>query len=374
MIDTVILTIPKSKFRNLDGSAKLNFEAQQQDSKKGYAKWVKNPTKEMLESGKYYPRLTGYKRFTEYSVKIEFSAPKLIFGNNLEELQDSDFNKIIDTLYDRLLDMEIKVSKLDLAEARVSAIHYSKNIELQNNYTARYVISELAKTNKRKSFDNTDFRYSNDGQSLQMYSKAHSFVIYDKMADLQKAERRAIDKDCNKFQRSLFDELPKEKEIVRFEARLSDYRKMKKVLGDLEFTEETKFNRVFSEKLSQKVLNYYWKKVYEQSKICFLPLTEPKEILEQICIKISKVKPFKKLQFVAMCLLAKDEKGLTELRSILYKNNTDRSWYRLVKEFQILSKNLQSKNPRDWIKQVEGGLLNYKKLEINKTKYDSSKK
>jgi hypothetical protein len=195
MIETVILTIPKSKFRNLDGSAKLNFEAQQQDLKKGYAKWIKNPTKDMFESGKYYPRLTGYKRFSKYSVKIEFSAPKLIFGNNLEELQDNDFNKIIDTLYDRLLDMEIKTSKEDLAEARVSAIHYSKNIELQNNYT--------------------DFRYLNDGQSLQMYSKAHSFVIYDKMADLQKADRLAIDKDNNKMQRSLFDELPKEKEIEK---------------------------------------------------------------------------------------------------------------------------------------------------------------
>ena len=67
---------------------------------------------------------------------------------------------------------------------------------------------------------------------------------------------------------------------------------------EIDFKEDVKFNRMFSEKLSQKITKLYWEKVTENSKICFLPTSEPKQILEQIAIKFPKSKPFKKLQMV----------------------------------------------------------------------------
>jgi hypothetical protein len=361
----VILTVPKHLVKNYDGTDRLGFEPQQQNSKIGFAKWVKNPSKALIETGKYYPRLTGIKRIKDYSVKIEFSAPKLLYGNNLEELEDKDFNKIIDTLYDRLLDMDVVIDKAVLAEAKVSAIHYSKNIEMQNGYTSQYVIRELRKANKRRSFDNTDFRYSNDGQSIQIYSKSHSLVIYDKIADLQKNDKRSIDNE-NKIQRGLFDELEVKPEIVRIEVRLSEYRKLKKTLDEIGFKEDVKFNRMFSEKLSQKITKLYWDMVTENSKICFLPTSEPKQILEQIAIKFPKSKPFKKLQMVAMVVLANSGNGITELRNILFKGNSDRSWYRIVSDYKTLTESLLNLNPRDWYKQIEEQLENYKKINIKK--------
>ena len=363
MIDTVILMLPKSKVKNTNGTDTLGFEPQYIKRKSSFAKWRKNPSKNLIESGYYYPRLTGIQRMKDFFVKIEFSAPKLLFRNNLEELTDDDFNIIIDALHDRLLEMDINIQKIDLAEAKVSGIHYSKNIELQNGYTAQYVIRELAKTNKRKSFDNTDFRYSNDGQSLQMYSKAHSLVIYDKISDLNKSDKRAIDKDENKIQRSLFEELATKTEIVRFEVRLSEYRKLKKILEEVEYKESLVFNKLFSEKLSQKIVKLYWDKITNNSKICYLPITDAKQILEQICIKYPNTKPAKKLQLVSMCMLAKDERGLTELRSILFKNNSDRSWYRLMQEYKELSHTLSATNPRDWIGQIQEGFTNYKPIK-----------
>ena len=364
MIDTVILTLPKYKVKNEQGNDKLGFDAQSQN--KFFSKWVKNPTKDLLESGNYYPRLTGIKRMQEYFVKIEFSVPKILYGNNLDELEDKDFNLVVDTLQKRLEDMGVYISKLDLAEAKVSAIHFSKNIELKDGVTAQYVIRQIRKTNKRKSFDNTDFRYGNDGQSIQFYSKAHSFVIYDKIADLHKNEKRAIDKDTNKFQASLFDELAKETEVVRFEVRLSEYQKLKGCLKEVGFNEDLKFNRLFSSSLSQKIVMKYWKSITDKSKICFYSFGEPKQILEQICIKFPKLKANKKIQLVGLLLLAKDDNGITELRTILCKNNTDRNWYRIAKDFQELTKTLQELNVRDWVKQIEQGLNNYSKYKQTK--------
>jgi hypothetical protein len=85
----MILSVPKHKVKNTNGSSVLGFEVQQQKASQGYIKAIKNPSKLMLGSGKYYPRLTGFKRYSDYSVKIEFSVPKLLFGNNVEELCSS---------------------------------------------------------------------------------------------------------------------------------------------------------------------------------------------------------------------------------------------------------------------------------------------
>ena len=62
-----------------------------------------NPTKNELKRGIYKPRLTVTKRMNrehkfEITLKIEFSIPKLIYGNNFDELTDNDFFIVIKKL------------------------------------------------------------------------------------------------------------------------------------------------------------------------------------------------------------------------------------------------------------------------------------
>ncbi len=120
-----------------------------------YMKLVRNPSKAEKETGKYFPRLTGYKRrfSQDANVRMEFSVPKLIFLNNLDELENKDFSKVIDTLQDRLQTMGVIVSKIILQNASVSSVHFSKNIKLEDGYTASHLICEMNKVNLRKSFD-----------------------------------------------------------------------------------------------------------------------------------------------------------------------------------------------------------------------------
>ena len=91
MIDTVCLLIPKDKLTILDlssyGVPKWNLHSNTDQ----YDKFVKNPSKRDLDSGLYFPRLTGYKRKSygqEANVRIEFSVPELLYLNNLDELED----------------------------------------------------------------------------------------------------------------------------------------------------------------------------------------------------------------------------------------------------------------------------------------------
>ena len=88
-------------------------------------------------------------------------------------------------------------------------VHYSKNIELNDGYTSRYVINELNKIDVNKRFDFEKTRYPNDGVSVVAHTKAHEYIIYDKIADLEKKKKRAIDKVRTSKQQSLFADFEK---------------------------------------------------------------------------------------------------------------------------------------------------------------------
>src|SRR3989338_5097722 len=62
MIDTVCLLIPKDKITSLDLTKSGVPSWSLQSKTEQYEKFVKNPSKKDLDSGLYFPRLTGYKR------------------------------------------------------------------------------------------------------------------------------------------------------------------------------------------------------------------------------------------------------------------------------------------------------------------------
>jgi len=208
MIDTICLLIPRDSMMYLSGVSSWELYSKTEQ----YEKHVRNPSKTEKETGKYFPRLTGYKRrfSQEANVRIEFSVPKLLYLNNLDELEDADFSEVIETLQERLKTMGVNVFKSILENASVSSVHFSKNIQLQGGYTSNYLISEMNKVNLRKSFDFAKTRFMNDGQSLYAHTTAHQLVIYDKIADLNKGEKRAIDKELTHYQKNLFGEFNKE--------------------------------------------------------------------------------------------------------------------------------------------------------------------
>lgn len=195
MIDTICLLIPKDKllFLSENNGPTWNLQSHTEE----YDKFVRNPTKLQKESGNYYPRLTGYKRkYTdERNVKIEFSIPKIIYNNNLDEVEENQFDEVINSLKNRLREMGIVATENVIKKAQVSSVHYSKNIELKDGYTVNQVISELNKIDLRKTFDFAKARFINDGQSLYLHTTSHEFTIYDKLSDMKKGKKRAIDKD-----------------------------------------------------------------------------------------------------------------------------------------------------------------------------------
>ena len=72
-----------------------------------FNRYVKNPSKSNLDTGNYFPRLTYYGKWfrQDASVRIEFSIPKLVYLNNLDELDNADFSNIISILKEIFLNL-----------------------------------------------------------------------------------------------------------------------------------------------------------------------------------------------------------------------------------------------------------------------------
>ncbi|MBT4367053.1 hypothetical protein HOD24_01550 [Candidatus Peregrinibacteria bacterium] len=350
MIDTVVLQIVRSDFQILDHSSFQPPTTLLETDRSGHSKYVNNPTKDMKSSGSYYPRLTVIKRGTAITLRIECSLPKLLFGNNLDELEEKDFDKVIHTLKVRLVDMGVLVSTNVLLTAQVLAIHFGKNIPLNAGYTASYVIRELAKVDLTQRLDLTTTQFRNEGMSLQYYSASHSCVFYDKIADLNKAKARAIDKDQTGMQFSIFDQIAEKKqrtEVLRLEVRLSKRRKLKEVLK----MKDPKICDLFKDEIAKQVVQKYWQGMVESGRL-LLVAEDPFALLDSILLAYPDIKPKQAVYLVGLGLLAK-EKGFRSIKQHLYGFGIKRTLQRIQKDFQQLQGLEGSDTAIGWLQQIE---------------------
>src|SRR3989344_2720740 len=291
MVDTMKLMLDKSMFWITDVSL---FQKERQNASRGYFTLVQNPTKAELLNRIYKPRLTLTKRFNtsrrfEETLSIELSLPKLLYMNNFDELQDSDFVRITELLSSVLKTMGVRIFSHVLLSAPVSAIHYSKNIPLTDGSTPHYLISKIKEANIPLALDVNQTDYRNDGHSYKWHSNSYEVAFYDKIKDLEmakKSEKRAIEND-NAIQLNLFETFKERKrlEVMRMEVRLNKRQKIGQLFRTLGIQSELTLKNLFSPTIAQQVLLHYLDELESKR----LPLfdykpTSPKSLLVDLVI------------------------------------------------------------------------------------------
>lgn len=370
MLDTVILNIPREQVRDITEGSVRPWDLQSRTGT--YEKYTKNPPRG-LHDGIYRPRLTGMKRSIGRGqkisfIKIEFSVPKLLFGNNLEEITDKDFPTIVDRLHNRLVEAGLVINKRDIANGSVAAFHPSKNIVLSGGYTASLVSRELAKININKKFDLNKTSFRNGGQSLQGYTQAHAVVVYDKIADLAQTKKRAIDKDPAPPQLSLFRKLKAEQpslEILRLEIRLTQKQKINAVLKKLGLESNPTFEQICKKDICQKIVQSYWDTIIEgENLFLFGTETNPKNLLKRILRQHPKMRAKNAVYLVGLNMLCNDEGGIRELRAALEKRQSQRGWYRITDGIELLNASRSDKALHGWVKQIRDAIKHFEPYRI----------
>lgn len=364
MIDTVVLSVPMTPKVVIRGGM-AGWDMVRRN--KGGELFVKNNA---AASGLYLPRVASYHRRAgnkqwNTHLRIEFSVPKLIYGDNLNELVDAQFDAVIEALRERLEHLGVSMPTPMLRGAEVRVLHYSKNFTLTAGYSASFVIGELTKVNLNKHFDLTRVKYI-EGESVNFYTSAHSFIAYDKVAEISNARKFTPEKERLMKQIELLRQHPDGFEVLRLEVRLSRYYKLQSLFKTLGYPPHPTFADVFSTAKSQAVLMHYWQTLVAKNGLAlFAPAIGAKEILKQVAQVRPNATGSALMRSTGMLLLAADGKGMRELRTILAPRINSRTWHRIAKEWRGLSKDLVMLQPRAWYGQVVEQLGRYPPLRLD---------
>lgn len=341
MIDTIVLALSKDMFTisepdkfvpsarwalNENGRFFLGIQSKQ------------NPTKKELLQGIYKPRLTLSHRINslgknEISLKVELSLPKLFWGNNFDELRYKDFAPLLQKLTTVLQQMGVMATPDILAQAPLSAIHYSKNIILTDGSIPYHFISKIKEANIKLSLDVNQTDYRNDGHSYKWHCNSYEVVFYDKIKDLEKAKqssKRSLEKD-SAIQLSLMDTFKNRKklEVLRMEVRLNKRQKIKALLKTLDIKSDLSFKSLFKPAISRKILLHYIDEFESKrsSLLDYKPAND-KALLAALIMNNPELSTTKILQMFGL-KKALESVTIRELRGMFSQYN-QRSWYRLM--------------------------------------------
>lgn len=373
MIDTIVLMIQPNDFSISDHSrfspsTKGLFEPPYITlGGRGNFSCVQNPTPTELKQGIYKPRLTVTKRCVKggYAVflKVEFSAPKLVYGNNFDELTDTDFEQVITNLHKALYEMGVVVFPKILREAPVSAVHYSKNIPLTDYSTPGSILTKIGKIDLTMALDlnKTDFR--NEGHCLKFHANSHELALYDKLKDLEKSrrsEKRAVEKDTA-IQLDLFEILkPKNPfEVLRMEARLNKREVIRRTFKKLKVTAEPIFKAIFRTSISRKVLWSYFETIRAGYSLVGFDPKSAKDFVAEFKFIQPKAKVRKMLQMLGL-LTACNDMGVRGFRALIDAVYGKHHWPRLVKDWR--GSNLKAAGAP--LKPIEDALRDFKPVRL----------
>lgn len=356
MIDTLKISLEVTPSIFLDNKNFHKFSSKYIQGNKTLRKLVINHTNQ----DKYFPRLTfyirNYKGSTSYQLFVEFSAPKLLLGNNFDELSDDHFNPLVSCLQQKLEIMTgCSFAVESLKEAPVSVCHYSKNFIFQDYTSCLTILDALAKQDISGIYDAQTTKYR-IGHALQIHTNSLDISFYDKVKELQQTNispKRSIESHALK-QEKLLNHLVANKpfDVLRYEVRLANRTKIKRLLPDLNNWD---FQSLFSTSLSQMVLQHHWKLFIKNTDFLSLDPSKPMEIFQNYLTQDPTISINDALKATASILIV-NQSGFRPLQQLVSKRSGQHSWYRLkpiirspeahrYKSFQKISKDLNSFSP-----------------------------
>ncbi|MEX0999697.1 MAG: hypothetical protein WD000_07035 [Thermodesulfobacteriota bacterium] len=374
MIDTVVITLDKNDFiiskptRFSPSAVGLILKPYYPKSNQGYFKCVNNPKKKDIQKHGYLPRLTLIARNNEekflLQLRIEFSAPKILYGNNFDELKSEDFYELIAELKEKLKIMGVITTEDKLINANVSTIHFSKNIRLDKYTKCSYILKELGKINLNQILDLSSTDYRNYGHSVRYHANSYEIIFYDKVKDLDRSrisEKRCIEKD-NYLQLDLFKKIQYDSKInvLRMEVRLNNKRVIYSNLKKINMPIELTFHNLFSARISKSILIHYFNLIWKNWHIDCKSDIKP----EDLFIEIERSRHYKPKKIISLIgtLALVNSIGIQGLRNLLSTMNY-RTWQRTKSE--ILDLDLDNTSNHRLFPDIFSKLDKFERIKIS---------
>lgn len=300
------------------------------------AKLNVSPSEKRL--GIYRPSFTYYQNPAgtnkpRYVLYAQFSVPKLIYGNNFQEVRDQELGRVVQAVKAVLKHIGIDASAEQILKTRVIKVDFAKNVIYTDYTSTNLIIKNIATADISTRYDTERVSYKNGGQVFHIHTGVEDIVIYDKIDDLRqssKGDKRAIEHD-NYTQRELLERFEKHKNVsvVRFEVRLRTQRKIKLVLSKIGADiPDVTFEALFSTDLARRVLSYEWESILDVLPKIVLSDDSPERLLDGVLTDQS-IKPRQVLYKIGMQYLLSTQ-DTRYIRSVFDKRFGQHAWARLA--------------------------------------------
>lgn len=343
-----------------------------------YVKFLKNPTVKENDELHKWPRLTGSVRLDDNNVRsfdlvIEFSIPKLLWGQSLQELSDSDFERTVSVLVPVLRMMGVEVTSVTIRNALVIRAHFGKNIPLPSPITAQDALQKLYKADVGRSKHINMRHYDNDGQALYFYASSRNTIFYDKLRDIATPQNKGVDKDKFKQEKLLVLSSKNQQELLRYEVRFGNQQSLNAFLGDKDILARKvtgiTFQEIFNRDLCQKVLLKDWRDIINgpASQLALKMDKPPEEIFDAIIISYlsghKKAHSLNKaLQDFAVYMLV-NKCGARKIRDRIERHWSRKSWQRLNTKMTKTAQNLKGLPSDSTISDIQIALNKFEKYD-----------
>lgn len=266
-VDTVRIALTDSNFRVLDLSR----------FKRTANALVCSPSAIDKALGSYIPHLY-YTTRTNFGntprLFIEFSLPKIAFGNNLQELTVADKELVLQKLHSSLRSVGVQTDIENLLRANISRLDVGKNVIVPNTTIALKEINGMLPRD-RKFLDNV--KYENGGRGAYIRNSNFTLAIYDKLSDPLLPKKYRFDEDVYTQTELLKLCTERNIQVLRLEGRFmkrEDVKRLYKLYG----IQNPVFEDVFHPEIAYEIITKEWKKLTS----CYVPTQNPqKTLLEQ---------------------------------------------------------------------------------------------
>lgn len=301
----------------------------------------------------YYPnplKKKGDRRLYCSAYRITMSVPKFLYGNNIVEVGEDQFEDVVGKLYSKLklLNLPNKITQDDIRRAIVRRVDFGKNIILPGRASTNTLASILERSEHRIGSRYAQVQYR-VGDLYREGPKGRQLIVYDKIAEIRNTSDSLCDieklfiglQDANLLQ------------VVRVEVQEQNTKQLKVDLKSLnESIDRITFKDMFSADLARKFLMKYWGRLVKTIGTEIEPLgpDHQLEVIESLLMSNSPQKSFAKLGFSILT----GECGLNKVKKAFCKYNDSRLWSRTKKELFVL---LDSKVEYPYI-QIIGETIN----------------
>lgn len=317
----------------------------------------------------YWPRLTVIKQhvFGGFicQMYVEFSVPKLLFGNNFDELQESDFPKVCYKLRACLKKMGVTLSYDQVWNAKVQTIHFGKNIVLIDGSIPTTMISCMKKLNVTAKKQVVEKEYKNGGEAFYIGTNNHQLCVYDKRKELERAKltEKGNSESDNWCQIDILNRLKITEpfQVIRLESRSRGADTIQSTLehaGVKMKKDDQIFANLFKSEIAKAVLEWELAELTGKTPSILLADKSIEDYVDDLARLNPKAKADKILKTVALSELRKTC-GLTTARKILRADNTQ--WNKLIKDIDGLN---HKPPPYDKLAEVRRQIADFKPVKL----------